>query len=69
MNQTSLVRGHIEYVNPDTGCGFIATDTTEKDVLFLRDEVAGSIPKAGQEVTFEIAWTSDGPRAINVRRA
>ena len=68
MGQTALVRGTIEYVNTGSECGFIATEETEKEVLFCRDAVAESVPEVGQEVRFEIVQTKDGPRATNVRR-
>lgn len=68
MSQTALAKGQIEYVNPSDGCGFIAVEDLEKDVLFLRDAVEGFVPEVGQEVRFEMVQTRDGPRAMNVRR-
>lgn len=68
MGQTALAKGIIEYVNSGNGCGFIATEETVKEVMFRRDDVVGSIPEVGQEVTFEIVQATDGPRAMNVRR-
>lgn len=69
MGQTALAKGTIEYVNSGSGYGFIATEETVKDVLFCRDDVVGSVPEVGQEVTFEIVQTKDGPRAMNVQSA
>lgn len=69
MNQTVLARGCIEYVNSSSGYGFIATEETVKDVLFVADAVMGFDPEVGQEVTFEIVQTKDGPRARNLQHA
>jgi cold shock CspA family protein len=68
MSQIALVKGTITYVNSDSGCGFITTERVEKDVLFLRNRVHGFVPEVGLEVTCEIAWTKNGPRAMNVQR-
>lgn len=68
MSQTALAKGRIDYVNSSSGCGFIATKDTEKDVLFLRDALGGSVPEVGQEVRFEIVQTKNGPRAVDVQR-
>jgi cold shock CspA family protein len=68
MAQTALVRGQIAYVNSESDCGFIATEETEQDVLFLRSSVKGPIPEVGEDVRFELVETQDGPRAREVRR-
>jgi len=68
MAQTALVRGQIAYVNPESECGFITTEETEQDVLFLRGSVAESVPDIGEEVRFRLIKTQDGPRAQGVRR-
>lgn len=68
MSQTTLARGTIEYVNPSNGSGFITTEDTVQDVLFLRNAVVGSDPEVGQEVRFEIVQTNDGPRARKLQR-
>ena len=59
--------GKIAYVNLESGCGFITTDETEQDVLFLRDSVEGSVPDVGEVVRFELIETQDGPRACGIR--
>jgi cold shock CspA family protein len=58
MAQTALVRGQIAYVNPESGCGFITTEDTEQDALFLRSSVEGSIPDVGEDVRFELVEPS-----------
>lgn len=68
MAQTALVGGQIAYVNPENDCGFITTEETEQDVLFLRDSVEGFVPDVGEEVQFELIETQDGPRAREVSR-
>lgn len=69
MSQTTLAKGEIEYVNASSGCGFITSEDTVQDVLFLRTEVIGAVPDVGEEVEFEILQTTkDGPRAKAVRR-
>ena len=67
MAQTALVRGKIAYVNPDSECGFITTDETDQDVLFLRNSIEGTIPDVGEDVRFELIKTQDGPRARDIR--
>lgn len=69
MSQTVLARGRIDYVNSSSGHGFIVTKDTVKDVLFVADAVMEFVPEVGQEVTFEIVQTNDGPRARNLQRA
>lgn len=68
MSQTTLASGRIEYVNASSGCGFITTEELEEDVLFLPDVVEGFVPEVGQEVRFEVVWTTNGPRAMDVGR-
>ena len=63
-----LVKDQIAYVNSESGCGFITTEDTDQDVLFLRSSVKGSIPEVGEDVRFELVETQDGPRAREVRR-
>ena len=67
MAQTALVRGRIAYVNPESGCGFITTEETEQDVLFLRNSIEGTIPDVSEDVRFELIETQNGPRAREVR--
>lgn len=67
MAQTVLVRGQVAYVNPESDYGFITTEETEQDVLFLRDSVEGSVPDVGEDVRFELIETQDGPRARDIR--
>ena len=67
MAQTALVSGQIAYVNPKSGCGFITTEVTEQDVLFLHDSIEGAIPDVGEDVRFELIGTQDGPRARDIR--
>ena len=67
MAQTALVSGQIAYVNPESECGFITTEETDQDVLFLRDSIEGAVPDVGEEVRFELVETRDGPRARDIR--
>jgi cold shock CspA family protein len=67
--QSGLTTGRIDYVNSTDGCGFITTETTERDVLFLRNAAMEFAPEVGQEVTFEMVWTNEGPRARALWRA
>ena len=69
MSQSGLTTGRIDYVNSTDGCGFITTETTERDVLFLRNAAMEFAPEVGQEVTFEMVWTNEGPRARALWRA
>jgi cold shock CspA family protein len=68
MTQTALTRGQIAYVNLESGCGFITTEETEQDVLFLRSSVEGSVPTVDEDVQFKLVETQDGPRAREIRR-
>lgn len=68
MSQTSLAMGEVEYVNANSGCGFIASDDTIQDVLFVQSGVIGAVPDVGETVEFEIVQADHGPRAMNVRR-
>lgn len=68
MSQTSLAMGEVEYVNASSGSGFITTDDTAQDVLFVQNGVIGAVPDVGEKVEFEIVQTQQGPRAMNVRR-
>ena len=54
MAQTALVKGQIAYVNPESDRGFITTEGTEQDALFLRSSVEGSVPDVGEDVRFEL---------------
>ena len=67
MAQTALVSGQIAYVNPENECGFITTDETDQDVLFLRESIEGAIPDVGEDVRFELVETRDGPRVRDIR--
>jgi cold shock CspA family protein len=67
MDQAVVGKGRVDYVNSATGCGFIVTEDTVKDVLFLPNAVIGSTPEVGQEVRFEIVQTIAGPRARKLR--
>jgi CspA family cold shock protein len=69
MAQTALVGGQIAYVNHESDCGFITTDETDQDVLFLSDSIEGPIPDVGDDVRFELIETQDGPRARDIQRA
>lgn len=69
MSQTALARGTIEYVNTSAGCGFIATEDVEMEVMFLQGDVDDLDIEVGQEVAFEIEKTTDGPRARNLQRS
>ena len=68
MSQTRVARGRIAYVNPSSGHGFIETEHTEKEVMFVQNAVTGGIPEVGEEVEFELIRTSDGPRARKLQR-
>ena len=67
MIQTALVSGRVAYVNPESKCGFITTEGTDQDVLFLRDSIEGVVPNVGEDVRLELIETRDGPRARDVR--
>lgn len=68
MSQTAPTRGTVSYVNSAGQSGFIDTEETVQDVLFLSNSVVEFTPEAGEEVTFELVQTRDGPRATNLCR-
>ena len=67
MAQTALTSGQIAYVDPESKCGFITTEGTDQDVLFLRDSIEGVVPNVSEDVRFELVETRDGPRARDIR--
>jgi cold shock CspA family protein len=68
MNRDSLTRGTVSHVNAVSRSGFIETEETAKDVLFLSSAVNEYVPEVGAEVRFEMVETRDGPRAATLSR-
>ena len=66
MNRENLTRGTISHVNAVSRSGFIETEETAMDVLFLHNAVGEHVPDIGEEVAFEMIETRDGPRAARV---
>lgn len=68
MNHESLTKGTVSHVNAASQSGFIETEATAKDVLFLPNAVRDHVPELGEEVTFEMVETRTGPRAAKLSR-
>ncbi|MGN8217309.1 cold-shock protein [Halococcus morrhuae DSM 1307] len=58
----------MSHVNAASQSGFIETEATAKDVLFLPNAVRDHLPELGEEVTFEMVETRTGPRAAKLSR-
>lgn len=61
--------GTVKWFNPDRGYGFIARPDAD-DLFFHINAVRGAgdrQPETGDQVSFEVAQTERGPRAVSVR--
>lgn len=63
-----MAEGTVTFFNNDGGYGFIETDEIEDDVFFHMSFIGGDDLEEGQEVTFEIEQTDEGPRAQELER-
>lgn len=61
------VTGTVQWFSFSRGYGYVSTPYGVDAFLHRSDAV--EVPRAKQEVTFELTLTARGPRAINVQRA
>jgi CspA family cold shock protein len=65
--------GTIKSVNTDKGFGFIGRPDGGRDVFFHVTDLDASLnfyeSLIGTRVSFDIAETEHGPKAVNIRRA
>jgi CspA family cold shock protein len=62
------VTGTVDFFNDTGGYGFIVSDAVDEDVFFHMEDIDGPDLQEGQEVTFRVVRTDNGPRAIDVER-
>lgn len=66
------MKGTIRTKIADKGFGFISREGEARDLFFHSNELKGVTfdeLEVGDEVTFEVADSDKGPKAINVSRA
>lgn len=63
--EESILKGHVEYFNPDKGYGFIK-NSTNMDKYFFHVSSASSSISEGNKVTFELERGKKGMNAINI---
>lgn len=66
-----MQEGTIARLNTEKGYGFISIEGQEKDVFFHTSELVGvtfNELHEGDKVTFELAESDKGPKAVKVSR-
>ncbi|MEO0020702.1 MAG: cold shock domain-containing protein [candidate division WOR-3 bacterium] len=66
-----MQHGAVKWYDAEKGYGFIKPELGDRDVFVYASDITGTEERAlkpGERVSFEIAETVHGPRAINVRR-
>ncbi|MCX7732720.1 MAG: cold shock domain-containing protein [candidate division WOR-3 bacterium] len=66
-----MQHGAVKWYDDKKGYGFIKPELGERDIFVYASDIIGTdecVLKPGERVSFEIAETAHGPRAINVRR-
>lgn len=67
MWSTIMATGTVKFFDEDKGWGFIVPDDGKGDVFLHRSQIGARTIDEGAPVTFDIAETTKGRKAVNVK--